>query len=100
MSSVTAQEAYNQIVAHIKSQGGAYSTWYAGVASDAKQRLFHDHSVSQKDAWWIYRTCPSDQAARNVEDALLKLGCDGGSGGGDSSTIQVYAYLKTRSTNP
>jgi len=100
MPSVTVQEAYDQIVAYIKERGGVYGNWYAGIASDARTRLFTDHKVSEEKGAWIYRTCSDDTAARNVEDDLLKLGCDGESGGGDSSTTQVYAYLKTNSTDP
>src|SRR5574337_1411679 len=98
MATVTAQEAYDQIVAYIKQHGVAYSNWYAGIASDARTRLFTEHSVSEKEGRWIYRTFSTNQAAHNAEDALHKLGCDGASGGGDSSTTQVYAYLKTSST--
>lgn len=94
------QQAYDEIVAHIKKQGGAYSDWYCGIASDAKNRLFVGHNVPQKDYYWVYRQCDSNAAARNVEEKLLKLGCDGGVGGGDEATIYVYAYLKGTMTNP
>ena len=100
MSYVTAQEAYDGIVAYIEKQGGLAKDWYAGITSDVKERLFSDHNVSEENDWWIYFTCKSSESARNVEDALLEYGCDGGEGGGDESTTQVYAYLKTSTTDP
>jgi hypothetical protein len=96
----TAQQVYNEIEAHIKKQGGAYSDWYIGIASDWENRLFNEHQVPRKDYWFITRQCQNNQAARNVEEALLKLGCDGGGGGGDDKTVYVYAYLKGTMTNP
>lgn len=96
-----AQQVYDEIVAHIKEQGGEYSNWYCGIASDWRDRLFREHKVPpREDYWYIARQCYSDNAARKVEDALLKLGCDGGAGGGDETAVYVYAYLKGTMTNP
>ena len=101
MEAQEAQQVYDEIVAHIKKQGGAYSTWYCGITSDWQSRLFDEHKVPQeKDYWYIARQCYNNNAARNVEDALLKLGCDGGAGGGDQTSVYVYAYLKGTMTNP
>ena len=100
MTVVTTQEAYDQIVAYITSHGGADRTWYAGIAADAKQTLLNDHLVPENRSDWVYRICSSDIAARNAENALLKFGCDGESGGGDTAFVQVYAYKKTSSTKP
>ncbi|MGA9108797.1 MAG: hypothetical protein ACLPSL_15270 [Smithella sp.] len=96
----TAQEAYNEIYAHIVKQGGALSKWYCGITADIEKRFFGDHNVPDKDHWFAYRECTSHTAARNVEKALLDLGCDGGTGGGDDNSIYVYAYLKTSITDP
>lgn len=95
-----AQTAYSEMVAHIKKQAGPYSTWYAGITSDINQRLFTEHNVPKKDHWYCWRETVSSAAARSVEKALLELGCDGGTGGGDNSAVFVYAYLKTSVTNP
>ncbi len=97
---VLAQQAYDDIVAHIKKQGGTAKDWYAGIAADIEERLFSEHNVSRENAWWIHRACTTNTAARNVEKALLDYGCDGGEGGGDESTDKVYAYLKTSTTDP
>jgi hypothetical protein len=86
------QQVLEEIKAHIAQRGGAYSSWYAGIASDAKDRLFNDHAVKENGDFWIFRTCDSSVDARSVEDALFRLGAKGGPGGGDSTTKAVYAY--------
>ena len=96
----TAQQANDDIIAHIKEQGGKYSDWYCGITSDIEDRLIDDHQVPKKGHWYIYRECVNVEAARSVERALIQRGCDGGTGGGDESSIYVYAYLKTSTTNP
>ena len=100
MEAKDAQQVYDEIIAHIAKQGGAYSTWYCGITSDWGNRLFDQHRVPRKDHWYIARQCYNNNDARNVEEALLKLGCDGAPGGGDQSTVYVYAYLKGTMTNP
>ena len=97
---VSAQQVFDDIVAYIKTQGGPAQNWYAGIATDAEERLFSDHNVSKKNGWWIYLPCKNSTNARNVEKALLEYGCVGGGGGGNSTTKKVYAYLKTSSTEP
>ena len=100
MEAETAQQVYDKIVAHIKKQDGAYSSWYAGIASDWEDRLFSDHQVPRENHWWAAFKCISNKAARDAEDALHELGCDGAPGGGDESTVYVYAYLKGTMTDP
>ncbi len=96
----SAQEAYDEIVKHIQSQRGSYSSWYCGITENIKDRLFGDHNVPEKNHWFIYRQCINSVAARSVEKALIELGCDGGAGGGDANADCVYAYLKTSITEP
>ena len=95
-----AQATYTEIVAQINSQGSSYSNWYCGITSDIESRLFGDHKVPRENSWFIYRTCHNDTDARAVETALVEQGCDGGSGGGDQTSVIVYAYLKTAVTDP
>lgn len=97
---MTSQQIVQEIKAYIQNTGGAYSGWYAGITSDVEQRLFGDHGVDKKNDSWIYRTGDSSDAARNAENSLLNLGCDGDSGGGDSGARIVYAYKKNSHTNP
>ena len=77
---------------HISQCGGSYSDWYAGVAADARDRLFSGHSVKEKGDSWIFRDCGTDTAARQVEEYFLNLGCKGGPSGGDSNSRFFYAY--------
>lgn len=96
----TAQEAYDDILSHIREQGGAFPSWYCGVTSDIEDRLFGAHNVPKENHWFAFRQCISSDAARDVETAFLEHGCDGGEGGGDNSAVYVYAYLKTSITEP
>ncbi len=100
MPVIQAQQAHDEILANIKNQGGAYSTWYCGITGDINARLFGSHKLTRDDPWWSYRECPDETSARNVEKALIALGCDGGAGGGDASTKFVYAYLKSAKSDP
>ena len=52
------------------------------------------------DYWRIARQCYKHEDARTVEKDLCELGCDGGPGGGDKTTVYVYAYLKGTMTHP
>lgn len=98
------RQVLNEITAHIDKQiaqdGGKYSNWYCGITSDINSRLHGDHKVPQKDHWFISRPCFNETDSRAVEASLIKLGCDGAPGGGDETTVIVYAYLKTAITNP
>ena len=97
----TLQEAYTEIKAFINKQGKPYTEWYAGIASEPEERLFEEHNVTEaKSDWWIYRECSDEQSARAVKETLIKLGCDGDSGGGDYATVYAYAYLKSANTKP
>jgi len=83
---------------YIRRQGGAYSSWYCGVAADPRDRLFKDHSVDEKNDQWIYDNAGTDTKARQVEKHFLDKGCKGGGGGGDQTTRYVYAYRITSTT--
>lgn len=96
----TAQDAYTEILAHIKKQGGQFSDWYCGITESIQNRLHGDHKVPEKNHWFSHKECTSSDAARNVEKAFLEHGCDGGPGGGDDDAVYVYAYLKTSITEP
>jgi len=100
MAVKTAQQAFDEIVAHIKKEGSAFKYWYSGITADIESRLFGDHGVPKKDHWYIYRETTSSAAARSVEKALIEQGTDGGGGGGDESAVFVYSYRKTNITNP
>ncbi|MFA4987055.1 MAG: hypothetical protein WC712_10755 [Candidatus Brocadiia bacterium] len=77
--------------------GVRYTAWYAGIATDARQRLFGEHNVSHSQGKWTYKACNSEPEARSVEKALLDLGCKGGPRGGDRLRY-VYVYKITPTT--
>lgn len=95
--SPTAQKALADITTYIQNHHPSYSQWYAGIATDPRQRLFSDHNVSENGGTWIYSGAGSENEAREVEKRLLQKGCKGGTGGGVSPQ-HVYAYRITNST--
>ncbi len=95
------QEIIDDIKGHIDRSRAPYSSWYVGISKDARDRLFSDHKVNEKDAWWIYRQTSSTQIAREIEDYFVNtLDTDGGPGGGDEDADMVYAYWKENYTDP
>ena len=83
---------FNEIRSYVSRHPGLYSDWYAGIAADARKRLFTDHAVKESGDLWIFQLCGSSNEAREIENALFSLGMKGGPGGGDNSTKFVYAY--------
>lgn len=100
MAVSTATSIIQEIENHRQNNGGTRSQWYAGIASDPKDRLFNEHGVVNGQDAWIHRDAGSSTAARSIEKALLDSGYDGGGGGGDASTRHVYAYKKSWRTDP
>jgi hypothetical protein len=97
-NTATQKNPHQEIDSYIKQCGGSYSQWYVGIASKPRERLFTEHNVDEKNGQWIYRDCGSSEAARQVEQYFLNLGCKGGTGGGDYTTRSVYAYRITQNT--
>lgn len=97
---MTSQEIVVAIDSHFRESNYNYNMWYVGITSDIDSRLFGDHKVPNKDHWFIYRQADSAAIARQVESHFLKLGMDGGTGGGVISSRYIYVYLKTSITNP
>ena len=96
---MNAMEIVKEIVTYIKDNGGKYFEWYAGIASDPRQRLFTEHSVKENSDMWIFAPAINSDTARATEQHLINaLGTDGGPGGGDYSTRFVYAYKKATHT--
>jgi hypothetical protein len=95
----TAEQIITDINAYMRQHPGtAAVSWYVGIATNPKQRLFNDHNVSESSGAWIYRQALSSTIARAVEKAYLNSGHSGGPGGGDDGTAYVYAYIKTSYT--
>jgi len=94
MATTSAQKAFDDIIAYVKSQRKYYQSWYCGITSDIETRLFGEHGVSREGVW-IHTNCDTAADARAVEKALIENGFQGGSGGGDQRSNIVYAYLIT-----
>jgi len=90
------QEIISDVKKYISNNS---SSWYIGIASDPKQRLFVDHNVDKKNGHWIFREAKSSTEARDIEIYLIdNLRTKGDSGGGDNTTKYVYAYFITSTT--
>jgi hypothetical protein len=96
---VTAEfDARIEIKAFIDRARAPYKDWYVGVAADPDERL-KEHGLREDD-WYVVRRLADAETARRLEDFLLKLGCEGGPGGGDEESTAVYAYWERGHTEP
>ena len=99
LQTYTASQIVADINSHIvKSGSKSYTEWYCGITSDIEQRMFTDHNVQKQGAWWIHRRGATDDEARNAEITMHDKGCAGSHGGGDESSVFVYAYKITPTT--
>ncbi|MBN2026593.1 MAG: hypothetical protein JW854_07545 [Actinobacteria bacterium] len=95
------EEIKKDIRDYIQIRGGPYPSWYVGISSNPRMRLFEEHSVREEGNPWIYRTAFDSTIARRIEAYFIdNLGTDGGPGGGDEASTAVYAYKKQPHTNP
>ena len=89
----------NEIVSYVQQTGGDFSSWYVGIAADARSCLFNDHGVDEASGQWIYENAMTESCARNTKRQLIenhKL--QGVVGGSEYSTTSVYAYRITPAT--
>ena len=71
------------------------------MSSNARNSLFSEHKVKEKEDFWIYKTALSSEIAREVEKYfLIVLGTDGLIGNGEETSRMVYTYRKTTHTDP
>jgi len=95
------QEIIEDIKKYILENKGDYNSWYVGVSSNARNRLFKDHKIKENGDQWIYKTALSSEIAREVERYLLiVLRIDGLVGSGEETAKMVYAYKKATHTDP
>jgi len=93
------EEAYKDILTYLrKYPREPFPNWYCGITNNCENRL-KDHNVLKGFERFCVQ-CASSQVAREVEQSLLDDGCVGGTGGGDSSAIYIYVYLKNDLTQP
>ena len=90
----------NDIAGYIQQSGGDFSSWYVGIAADARSCLFKDHRVDEASGLWIFQNAITENCARNAEQQLLeKFKMQGIAGGAGYTTTSVYAYKVTPSTH-
>ena len=65
-----AGDAYSFLV-YIEQNGGLFSDWYAGIATDPKDRLASGHGVSGGDKY-EYVSLPTSDDARVVEQVAIE----------------------------
>jgi hypothetical protein len=89
------QEIIDDIKKYIKEGRGDYNLWYVGVSSNARNSLFIEHNVKEKEDLWTYKTAVSSEIAREVERYfLIVLGTDGMIDSDDETARMVYTYRK------
>ena len=55
------KEIIELLYARRKQHGGWNSEWYAGVASDPRERLFKHHRVDEASGAWAFERVPGSQ---------------------------------------
>ncbi len=98
---MTKTNIIDEITKYMQANGVRYWTEiYVGITKEPRSRLFNDHNVAEHGDYWIHCPADSSQVARDVEAHFLRLGADGGPGGGDATSDVVYAYKKNAHTEP
>ena len=97
---MTNEQIENEIVSFMGQRGGSMRLWYVGISANAPDRLFAGHRVPENSDSWIWRQARTTADARQIEWDLLKLGTQGGPGGGDGTINQIYAYRMSSHTRP
>ena len=76
----------------------SYNEMYIGITNNIRRRLFDEHKVSEETGTWIWDEAVNIEQARAVEKHFLGKGMKGGDGGGDETSVYVYCYKITSST--
>jgi hypothetical protein len=86
-----AKALYERVLGYIETCKGQYSDWYVGITNNPQERFTTHgvHSLNHPSSW----ICSSENVSRGVEEMLLKLGLQGGPGGGVSNDPPVYLYV-------
>ena len=92
-----AQDIIDEIIRYVKAEGGAFSDWYVGVASDPIKRLFEAHKVNEYN--WTYLPCGDTDTASFIRSHLKEnLGFDGEEGSIDRGKPHIYVFRKAPHT--
>jgi len=73
---------------YVSGWDGRYSEWCVGITENAKQRLFEDYHVNEKNDAWIYRVASSSNVARKIELYFIDIGAKS-----DPRTKNEYAEI-------
>lgn len=89
----TAQEIIDEIIRYVRNQGGVFSEWYVGVASDPAQKLFESHGVNEYN--WTYLPCGDEGTAQFIQSHLKNnLGFDGRDHEAGIKNPHIYVFRK------
>ena len=72
--------------------------WYVGITNNVPRRM-DEHNVPHDGGWMNWPADTADIAA-DVEEACIRAGFQGGTGGGREDSTEVYIYPITATTNP
>ncbi len=87
-----------KIVVFIQQHGGNRAEWYVGISSDFYRRAL-EHRLSSTPIF--SENIHGVDTARAVEKHFVEIQkTDGAPGGGDDNSTTVYAFRKTRDTDP
>jgi hypothetical protein len=73
---------------YVSGWSARYSEWCVGVTENAKQRLFEDYHIIEKNDAWIYRAASSSNVARKIELYFIDIGVKS-----DPRTKNEYAEI-------
>ncbi len=89
----------SDIVSYIEQAGGDFSSWYVGIAADARASLFKEHNVDEASGLWVFDNAITENCARNAEQRIIEdHKTQGVIGGAGYTTTSVYAYKVTPTT--
>ena len=97
MVKLTKDQIISSVMGFVGLHGGAYSSWYVGIASDPCTAL-QGHNVCMECAHDEFIALNSHEAY-NALESLLKSGFDGELEK-DSEANFVYVYKKSENTKP
>ncbi len=89
----------SDIVSYIQQSGAEFSSWYVGIAADARSTLFTEHGVDEGGGEWIFENAMTESCAKRIGQQLIEsYKLKGAVGTTAYSTTSVYVYKITPST--